>query len=357
MLKKMTAKEVLILFAMSAILVLFFYGLDGALAPLAFSWFLAYASLPLVKKMEGLGLTRAHATTVVLCTVLIGLCVFFLIIIPPLFSELHDAVVAAPKNLTAALERLESILSQYDVHIPYNRQTLIDFANHYSDKISGTLLKSIGSFLSASFINAASLIVLLLNIFLIPIFFIFVLNDYEQILSMVESFVPPAFRPQVQQIVDECDVILSGFIRGQLLVCGLLAGLYGLGLLIVGLKFGLIIGLLTGCLAFIPYVGFSFGLSVAIITALANFEGYGTLIGVGIVYAVVQTLESFVITPRIVGNKVGLSPFEAILALIVMGNVFGFMGLLLAIPAGAILKNIFKRILTEYKQTSFYKSH
>ena len=132
--------------------------------------------------------------------------------------------------------------------------------------------------------------------------------------------------------------------------------IYSVGLLIVGLKFGLLIGCLTGLFTFIPYVGFSLGLVAAVITALANLsEGSGQLMGVAIVYSIGQILESYVVTPRIVGNKVGLSPFEAILALIVFGNLLGFVGLFLAIPAGGIVKVVLRNLLHHYKNTHFYK--
>jgi predicted PurR-regulated permease PerM len=191
---------------------------------------------------------------------------------------------------------------------------------------------------------------------MIPIFFAYVVNDAEGLIEKIEHLVPPSRRPTIHAFFSEVDRVLSGYIRGQLLVCLILSALYTTGLLLVGIKFAVIIGVMTGFLSIIPYVGFGFGFAAAFITALANFEGSGALIGIACAYGIVQVLESFVVTPRIVGDKVGLTPFEAILALIVLGNLLGFVGLFLAIPTAAITKILLGYLLAEYKKTAFYKT-
>ena len=123
----------------------------------------------------------------------------------------------------------------------------------------------------------------------------------------------------------------------------------------MGVKFALVIGIATGILSIIPYVGFSLGFGMAILSVIAGHEGWGTLIALIIGYSAVQFLESFIITPRIVGDQVGLSPFEAILALVIFGNLFGFIGLLLAIPMGAIVRILIRMLLVSYKRTAFYR--
>ncbi len=355
MFKSISLKEALITCLLFVVIVLFFYGLGSALLPLTFSWFLAYATIPLVKKMEKRGFARSQASSLVLAIVFIFIVLLGLIMIPPLCRDLQEAVLAVPKNVSVSLEKLDAFFSNYGVNIPYDRQSLIDYSVHYSEKISGSMITSFGEVLKSSVVNAASVIVILLNIFLIPIFFIYVINDYEKLIDTFESLVPLSWRPKLDELLQEANVILSGYIRGQLLVCAILAAMYSLGLLIVGVNFAIIIGIMTGFLSIIPYVGFSFGLAAAIITALASFEGFGPIIGIGIVYGLIQLLESFWITPRIVGNKVGLSSFEAILALIVLGNLLGFLGLFLAIPVGALTKLILLNLLSEYKKSSFYK--
>jgi predicted PurR-regulated permease PerM len=353
--KSISLKDLIVTGLLLAVIFLFFYGLDGAIVPLTFSWFLAYAAIPIVKRIENRGLSRSQSSFLVLSATLIIFLMMALLIIPPLLSELQAAIKEVPRNISIVLEKLDAFFSNYGFHVPYEKESLIDFAGHYTDKVSASMLNSVGGFLKSSIVNAASIIVIFLNFFLVPIFFIYVVNDYERLIDSIESLVPVSWRPKLDHYLQEANVILSGYIRGQLLVCCILGVLYSLGLFIVGVKFALILGFFTGFLNIIPYVGFSFGLTAALITALANFEGFGPLIGIGVVYGIVQMLESFVITPRIVGNSVGLSPFEAILALIILGNLLGFVGLFLAIPVGALTKMLLCHLFEEYKQTSFYK--
>jgi len=354
--KKMTFKDFSIMAVLIGIFVIFIFGLGQALVPLTVSWIFAYASLPLVKKIEKKGATRLQATLLVLAGVSLFALIVLLLIIPPLISDLREAILEVPKNVSVALEKLDGILSEYDMHVPYDRESLISFASEYSTKISEGFVKSVGSYVTSWLHNAGSIIVALLNVLLIPVFFVYVLTDYERLIAKFELLVPPSWRMSLDSFLKECDRILSGFIRGQLLVCSILAVLYTVALLISGVKFAVIIGIMTGVFSFIPYVGFSFGFAAAFITALANAQGTGTLVAIVISYGIVQAIESFFITPKIVGDKVGLTPFEAILALIVLGNLLGFIGLFLAIPVGAITKLLMRYLMAEYKKTSFYKA-
>lgn len=355
MIKNISIKDSFIVFLLCAVIAVFFYGLGSAFVPLTFAWFLAYAAIPLVKKIERRGLNRSQSSLVVLAIVFVSLVLLGLLIIPPLFSDLHAAVLELPRNVSVSLEKLDTFFSNYGYHVPYNKQMLIDFASQYSEKISGNLLKSVGEFLKNSLVNAASVIVIWLNVFLVPLFFVYVINDYERLIDTIESLVPLSWRAHLDRFIVESNRILSGYIRGQLVVCAILSVLYSVALLIVGVKFAIILGVITGFLSIIPYVGFSIGLVGALVTALADFDGLSPLVGILIAFGIVQILESFVITPRIVGNSVGLSSFEAIIALIVFGNLLGFLGLFLAIPVGAIAKLLLKNLLAEYKSTSFYR--
>jgi predicted PurR-regulated permease PerM len=355
MINNISIKDSVIVVLLCAVITVFFYGLGSAFVPLTFAWFLAYAAIPLVKKIERRGLNRSQSSLVVLAIVFVSLVLLGLLIIPPLFSDLQTAALELPENVSVSLEKLDTFFSNYGYHVPYNKQMLIEFASQYSEKISGNLIKSVGEFLRNSLVNAASVIVIWLNIFLIPLFFVYVINDYERLIDSIESLVPLSWRSQLDQFIEESNRILSGYIRGQLLVCAILSVLYSVALLIVGVKFAIILGVITGILSIIPYVGFSIGLAGALVTALADFDGLSPLVGILIGYSIVQMLESFVITPGIVGNSVGLSSFEAIIALIVFGNLLGFAGLFLAIPVGAITKLLLKKLLAEYKNTSFYR--
>lgn len=355
---KKTFKEILIVVALILFAIVFVIGLDMTLIPLLFSTFLAYASLPLVKYLETkAGLSRVYATATVVTVTGLCLLVIGILILPPLFDELREAIFHLPEQLSTLLEKVNGLLSGFGFHVPYDRQSLTDFAHNFFENMSSDVVKTSGNFVKTSLLSATSFVVVVLNVFLIPIFFVYVVNDCEGLLNQVKNLVPLSWRPRFEQFLKQCDQILSGFIRGQLLVCSILAVVYSAGLLLVSVKFGLLIGIMTGLFTFIPYVGFSFGLLAALLSAASQIPsyGYGPLIGVLVVYGMGQALETYVVTPGIVGNKVGLSPFQAILSLIVFGNLLGFAGLFIAIPAGAIVKVLMGYIMQEYRNTNFYK--
>lgn len=348
-------KEVLIVGSVIVLIFMFIYGLGDALVPLVFSSFLAYASLPIVKKLEKYKFSRTQATLTVLSGVLLILTLLLLVAIPPLIEELRSAIASTPGNLSLALGKIDALLSEYGVHVPYDRDSLIAFFSEYSQKLSSEVLKSGADWIKSSLSNFASVIVSLLGFTMVPVFFFYVIKDYETITQTITRIAPRSVQPKVNAVLIKTDKIMSGYVRGQLLVCFILSVLYTLSLYIVGVKFALVIGIATGLLSIIPYVGFGLGFAAAIISVLANNDSWFTLLSLIGAYLTVQFIESFIITPQIVGDQVGLSPFEAILALIIFGNFFGFLGLLLAIPTGAVLKSIVVMICHTYVETEFYR--
>lgn len=349
-------KELYIVAGVVAFIALFVYGLGSALTPLVFSAFLAYASLPLIKKLEAKNLSRHQATLIVLVSVFGALGLILLIAIPPLVEELRNAILETPKTLSSALVKIDAFLSEYGVNIPYNKESLLALLSESSEKISAEFVTTGAHFIKNSLANFVSVILALLGLTMVPVFFFYVLADYEHIMQFIYDIVPRSFAPKMNVVLQRLDTILSGYVRGQLLVCFILSALYTLSLFIVGVPFALIIGITTGVLSIIPYVGFSLGFAMAILSVLAHHESLLTLILLIVSYSIVQFVESFIITPKIVGDKVGLEPFEAILFLIIFGNLFGFIGLFVAIPAGAILKYIILGLMESYKKTEFYRS-
>lgn len=349
-------KEILIISSLVALIILFIVGLGSSLFHIGIAFFLAYASLPLVQLLEKRGLSRGKSTAIVVATVACVIAILLLIIIPPIISEIEVAITEAPQNFHIILEKIESKCSEFGIKVPYDRQSIIKFISTSSQKISMDLVQSSGEILKKSFLNLMTVVVSILNLFILPVFFIFVIYDYENILAAINGILPKGWRPEIHRLLEETDKILSGFIRGQLIVCLILSSLYSLALLLAGVKFAILIGCLTGCLSCIPYVGFSMGITLALLSALLSGDDYSPFMWTILLYGFVQFCESFLITPKIVGDKVGLSAFESILSLIIFGNLFGFVGLLAAIPCGGISKVIFRDLISEYKKTAFYKN-
>lgn len=349
-------KEIATIAAVIGLVLLFFYGMGSALLPLMMSFVMAYASYPIVRKLEKRNYKRHHATLIVLGGLTVALILALLVVVPPIVSEMRDAIAAAPQTMSSALTKIDTILSEYGIHVPYDRDSLQAFIGEYSEKISSDVVATCMQFIKNAVSNLASVIVFLLSFAMVPVFYFYVINDFEKIQKVVKSIVPKFLQNESEELVSRTDTILSGYIRGQMLVCTILSVLYTAALFAVGVKYALVIGVATGFLSIIPYIGYSLGFAMAVLSVLANHDGWGTLMALVITYSVVQFLESFIITPKIVGDQVGLTPFEAILALIIFGNLFGFIGLFLAIPIGGIVKLLIRMLFAAYKRTEFYRS-
>ena len=178
---------------------------------------------------------------------------------------------------------------------------------------------------------------LIVNLTLVPVVMFYVLRDWPQMIAGIDRMLPRPVRPTVRDIAREIDAVLSEFLRGQGMVMLALATYYCIALKIAGLEFALPVGLVTGLLVFIPYVGFGLGLMLGMLAALTQFTTPGPIIAVAAVFMVGQILEGFVLVPYLVGDRIGLHPLSVIFALMAFGQLFGFVGVLLALPASAAL--------------------
>jgi len=178
---------------------------------------------------------------------------------------------------------------------------------------------------------------ILVNLALIPVVMFYLLRDWDRIAERLYTLVPRDWLPKTRTIVSDVDRVLAEFLRGQLMVMLVLAVYYAVALTLVGLERGGAIGVLTGLLVFIPYVGYGLGLVLGVLSALLQWSGWGFFIAVLAVYAIGQLLEAYVLVPYLVGDRIGLHPLAVIFALLAFGQLFGFAGVLLALPASAVL--------------------
>ncbi len=192
------------------------------------------------------------------------------------------------------------------------------------------------------------------TLFLIPIVLFYLLLDWHRVVARIGETVPRRWKAEVTEMATEADQLLAQYLRGQLLVMFLLAVFYSAGLAIAGFDIALPVGILTGLLVIIPYLGFGLGLALALLAALLQFDGWYGLAAVAAVYGLGQFVESFYLTPRLVGERIGLHPLIVIFALLAFGQLFGFVGILLALPASAILSVVFGRLRRHYLNSSFY---
>ncbi|MCL6451881.1 MAG: AI-2E family transporter [Acetobacteraceae bacterium] len=190
---------------------------------------------------------------------------------------------------------------------------------------------------------------------LMPVVAYYLLLDWSAVVARVLALVPPRWRLAADGLAAEVDAVLGQYLRGQLLVMGALAVFYTAGLALVGLKLALPIGVFTGLAVFVPYLGFGLGLVLALLAAVLQFQSLTGVLLVGAVYAAGQVIESFFLTPRLVGERIGLHPIAVIFALMAFGHLFGFVGVLIALPASAVLLVAVRRLQALYVSSPWYR--
>jgi predicted PurR-regulated permease PerM len=194
------------------------------------------------------------------------------------------------------------------------------------------------------------------NVVMVPLVLFYLLYDWNTMLARIAAIVPRRWLPKTLELAVEMDRTLSQYLRGQLLVMGLLAAFYGIALTIAGFEIALPVGVFTGLAVFIPYVGYATGLALALLAAVLQFGNLYGFGAVAIIYGVGQILESFFLTPRLVGERIGLHPLAVIFALLAFGQLFGFFGVLLALPVSAIISTALREVRRGYLASSLYKN-
>lgn len=327
--------------------------LSGALSPFVAAALLAYACDPLVGRLEARGVQRAVGSALVI----LGCAIVFLglvLSVVPLFIELSGRLATRLPALLALLqnEGLPWLKQKFGISLTLDLPHLSAFAQAHA----GQLQALVGRLLASLTDGGKALLSLLTLAILVPVVLYYLLVDWPRLLARVDEGIPRRWHPEARRLLGEIDAVLGEFLRGQLLVMLLLAAYYAVALAVAGVEFALPLGLLTGLLIFIPYVGFSLGLVLALLSALLQGEGMGPAIAVAAIYGGGQLLESFVLTPWLVGERIGLHPVVVIFALLAFGNLFGFVGLLIALPAAACLLVALRAARARYLTSDLYRS-
>lgn len=349
-------KSVFVVGGLLSLLGLTIWGLGETLISLLLSFGLAYLVFPLVRKLESKGIGRNYAVLTVFSLIFGGLIAGLVLVTPRLASDTSAFVKEIPQITSTAVEKLEAVSSDLGYDLDLSVEGIRTFLDEHASELSGSVVERVTGGLRSAFSGITGWLISVLNLFLIPLFFFYLINDFEKISAEIKSFIPRSARPRLSQYLELSDQALSGYIRGQLMVALILGCLYAIGLSLIGLKFGVVVGLISGLVSFIPYAGFALGFSTALLIGLANFSGIELILGIVAVFTVIQVLESTVLTPKLVGDKVGLSSLATMLALIIGGNLLGLTGMLVAIPVAAISKSILVDLKKEYRQLDFFNS-
>lgn len=326
--------------------------LGPILAPFFLAAILAYICNPLVDRWQRLGLPRVVGVLAMLLLVGAVLAALVLILVPLLIDEARIAAENLPQASAAINEKLVPWLYQhYGVRIRLDAAFLQRVLASSPDGWTSLFDKLFQSLK----IGGMALIGIAATVLLTPVAMFYLLVDWHPILRRLENAIPRAWHAKATRMLADIDAVLSQFLRGQLLVMAILAVYYSAALLLIGLPSAISVGMLTGLLIFVPYVGFATGLIMALIVAALQFQGFAPVIAVLVVYGIGQFLEGFFLTPYLVGERIGLHPLAVIFALLAFGQLFGFVGVLIALPASAALLVGLRELRSLYLASRFYQ--
>ena len=325
-----------------------FYLLAPVLTPFVASALLAYMGDPLADRLQKFRMPRTIAVVIVFLTTFLLLALVVLLVGPLVKTQIGALFEALPDIAKRAEEVwLPSLLSWLDVEAG-NDVGIGAFLARYSDMFgswSGTILSSVGK--SGGVLAAA-----VISLFLIPILTFYMLRDWDSIIVHLGALIPASQRETVAELARESDNVLGAFLRGQVLVMLALAIIYSLGLSLVGVKFAIAIGVVAGLVSFVPYLGFVFGIALAGLTVTLEPDPLWHLVGVVATFTIAQGIEGSILTPKLVGDRIGLHPVIVIFAVAAGGQLFGFFGILLALPAAAVLS-----VLVRFAYHRYLKEH
>lgn len=333
--------------AAAAVFFLLLYALGDQLLPFFLGAAVAYFLDPVADWLEAHGCSRGLATGIITVTAILVFVILVLLVIPTLVQQAVQLFNAAPEiaqNVgTFLAERFPSLLDD-DSTV---RKSL--------DALGQTISERGGALLNSALTSAASLLNILVLFVIVPVVAVYMLLDWDRMVARIDRLLPRDHAPTIRHLAKQIDATLAGFIRGMGTVCLILGAYYAVALMLVGLQFGLVVGFVAGLLTFIPYVGALVGGALAIGLALFQFWGeWAWIAAVAGIFMLGQVAEGNFLTPKLVGESVGLHPVWLILSLTVFGALFGFVGMLVAVPMAASLGVIVRFLIQQYQHSRLY---
>ncbi|MCE3232701.1 MAG: family transporter [Rickettsiaceae bacterium] len=348
----MTFKDKLLLSIIIILLLgLFIFSISEILLPFVVAIISSYFLSPAVDKLQKVGIHRAWSASIIISAFFSILVLLSILLLPLLYEQFISLINQIPEYIRKADKEL----------LPSIRSALIKISPETLEKaqesVSGAsvyILEFLGKMMANIWSSGLALVNLLALIFVTPVVMFYILRDWVKIVTKVNSLLPPKYATTIRKQCREIDITLSGYIRGQTNVCLLLGIFYALGLTMAGLNFGFVIGLATGIFSFIPYVGLLFGFAIGIVVAIFQFAEISQILIVAGIFILGQFIEGNFVSPKLVGDKVGLHPVWIIFGMLSGGAMFGFIGILLAIPVTAIIGVLVRFALDEYLNSPMF---
>lgn len=355
----------------AALVVFLLWALGNVLTPFILGGAIAYFLDPVADRLEAWGTSRAMATVIITLTALLLFFLIFLLVVPTLIGQLGQLI----NTIGEIVENLPQTWDSFKGWLTTRFPSLDIQGSFMTDQLVGlgSAIQSRGGDLVAALVSSAQGIInVVVLLVIVPVVTFYMLMDWDRMVAQIDDLLPRDHQETVRNLARQIDRTLASFIRGQGTVCLVLGSYYAIALMIAGLNFGLIVGFIAGLISFIPYIGALVGGVLAIGLALFQWWSGSEVIDgetvehginwlrIGIVAAVFafgQFFEGNILTPKLVGNSVGLHPVWLILALSVFGSLFGFVGMLVAVPVAAVIGVLARFLIGEYKSGQLYKGH
>ena len=336
---------------LAAVAVVLLWLLGPVLTPFVIGAVLAYALHPAVEKLAARRVPRLLAVMLVEIAALVAVAALVLLIVPILSKELP----LLNEQLPVLVERINHAVSPWlermGIHVSLDPANLQEFLIKY---LSANWDEGIAAALVSARIGGSIVVTVIGYVILVPVVLFYLLVDWPFYVLRAIALVPPRLRPRVASFVHDCDVVLGQYLRGQLLVMLMMAAFYSVGLALFGFELAVPVGVFTGLAIFVPYVGFGIGMILALLAGALQFTGWYGPIAVFVVYGIGQIVEGLFLTPKMVGQRIGMSALTVIFALFAFGHLFGFVGVLIALPVSALIAVAAARLRASYTQSSLY---
>ncbi len=334
--------------AVIAVILVALWALGDVILPFVLGGAIAYVLDPIADRLERAGLSRVASVAVITLVTILTFIVMFLLVIPTLVQQTAQLIETAPdlfdRLQTALTNRFPDLMNESSTI----RQQLL--------AVGETIQSKGGEVINGVLSSALGLINVIVLLVVVPVVAFYLLLDWDNMTAKIDEMLPRDHTDTVRMLAARIDNTLASFIRGQGTVCFILGTYYAIALMLAGLNFGLVVGFIAGMISFIPYIGALIGGALAI--GLALFQFWGDWLSVGIIagiFAIGQFLEGNILTPKLVGNSVGLHPVWLLFALSVFGSLFGFVGMLVAVPVAAIIGVLARYGIEQYKSSLLYR--
>jgi predicted PurR-regulated permease PerM len=341
--------------AVAAVFLLLLWLLNDILLPFVVGMVGAYFLDPVVVRLQRMGMSRAWATTTVTIWAVLVAVGVAMAILPPLFGQVQSLILSIPGYTVKAATSIQPLIEPLRERLGLPPLSLQELQSEVTQR-AGQVLALAGTLAAKLAQGGLALFNLATLLFLTPVVTFYLLRDWERVVAAVDRALPLDHADTIRKLAHQSNEAIAGYLRGQALVCVSLGTIYAVGLSLVGLQFGMVIGLIAGAISFIPFVGTFVGGVMALGMALAQFPpDWMGVVKVAIVFVLGQMLEGNVLSPKLVGDRTGLHPVWIMFALMAGGALFGFVGVLIAVPVAAVVGVIVRHFMGRYRESELYR--